>query len=86
MDNPKDEKNQKLSWYYKPSIIIIALLCVGPLALPLVWMSPAFKKPHKIFITILVIILTIWLAKVSVDVFNLLMKELEELKSVLSEI
>ncbi len=39
-------------WYFRKSIIIIAFLCVGPLALPLVWWHPTVSRGWKIGITI----------------------------------
>ena len=49
-------------WYSKTSLLVIALLCVGPLALPLLWFNPRFKNSSKIIITIIVIILSYFLA------------------------
>jgi hypothetical protein len=69
-------------WYLKPVTVIIAVLCVGPLALPLVWISPAFSKKLKIAITLVMVILTILLLKASVDLYNILLKEIEELRNI----
>ena len=55
------ENKQPDKWYFKTSNLIIAFLCVGPLALPLLWFNPRFSKQSKIIITILVIILTYYL-------------------------
>lgn len=72
-----------VKWYLKPITIIIAILCIGPLALPLVWISPAFKKSHKIFITIIVAIITLWLIKVSVELYNIFLDRLQQLQEIL---
>jgi len=58
MNNKPKEK-----WYFKVSTLIIAFLCVGPLALPLIWINPRFSHKTKIIITIVVIILgyVLWL-------------------------
>ncbi|MCX5666079.1 MAG: hypothetical protein NT036_03410 [Candidatus Omnitrophica bacterium] len=40
-------------WYFKTYGFVIAFLCIGPLALPLVWMNPHYKRPKKIVITII---------------------------------
>lgn len=47
-----------LPWYFKTSVIVIALLSVGPLALPLVWWHPRMKAPWKIAVTGGVAVLT----------------------------
>jgi len=54
-----EHKNDK--WYFRNSSLIIALLCIGPLALPLVWFNPRFNKTIKVIISIIVIALTYYL-------------------------
>ncbi|TRZ95294.1 zinc ribbon domain-containing protein [bacterium] len=55
------ETKQQVKWYFKPSALIIAFLCVGPFALPLLWFNPRFSKRSKVIISIIVIILTYYL-------------------------
>ena len=50
-------------WYFKTSIVVIALLSVGPLALPLLWWNPRYKRLTKIIWTLLVLVLTYALGK-----------------------
>jgi uncharacterized membrane protein YsdA (DUF1294 family) len=45
-------------WYYKTSAIVLALLVLGPFALPLVWRHPTYKTATKIIVTIIVITAT----------------------------
>jgi len=52
------DKKKKEKWYFTMPTFVIALLCVGPLALPLCWFNPGFTKQKKIIISIVVIILT----------------------------
>ena len=49
-----------LKWYFRKSNIVIALLCVGPLALPLIWWRPNTSRAWKIGLTILILALS-WL-------------------------
>jgi len=49
---------EKLPWYFRTSFILIALLCVGPLALPLIWWRPKTALAWKIGITIVVLLLS----------------------------
>jgi len=79
-----DDKKAPIKWYQRPSVVIIAILMAGPFALPLVWKSPAFTKGAKIAISVLIIALTIWLVKASVDIYNVLMKQLQDLQNVYS--
>lgn len=52
------DKKQQEKWYFKTSILIIAFLCVGPFALPLIWINPRFSKLAKIIISMIIIILS----------------------------
>lgn len=54
-----ENKNDK--WYFKTYVFIVALLCVGPLALPLLWFNPRFNLKTKIITSVIVIILTYYL-------------------------
>lgn len=60
------DKKAKRKWYFKTSILILAFLCVGPLALPLVWLSPHLSKKKKIIITLAAIIVTYYLGVLTV--------------------
>lgn len=72
-----------IKWYYRPVTIVIAILFVGPLGLPLVWMSPSLKRWHKILFTLVTLALTVLTIKASADLFNLIMKEMKDLQSVI---
>ena len=75
----QDEKNkEKTVWYYRTRALVVAFLCVGPLALPLLWFNPRYNLKVKIGISIAVIILTVFLIKWSVDVLKSMSALLEE--------
>lgn len=61
------EKSQEVKWYFKTYGIIIAFLCVGPLALPLVWLHPRFSQKTKVAITVIIIILSWYLGALLVN-------------------
>jgi hypothetical protein len=52
------ENKPKQKWYFSTYFLIIAFLCVGPFALPLVWLNPRFSTKVKIIISVITIILT----------------------------
>lgn len=52
-----DKKPQK-KWYLKTSVLIIAFFCVGPFALPLLWLNPGFSRRTKIVISIFIVVLS----------------------------
>ena len=69
----------KTKWYYSTSAVVIGLLCLGPLALPLVWASPKYKVITKVIITIVVILVTIWLCRLLGQMYQLLIKQINDL-------
>jgi len=46
-------------WYFATPTVVFALLCLGPLALPLVWLNPRYKPVSKAVITAIVVAVTI---------------------------
>jgi len=66
-------------WFYSGSTLLVALLCMGPLALPLVWLNPRYKKITKILITVLVVVLTIVLCHFTVSTYRNLTEQLKAL-------
>lgn len=63
---------QKLPWYFKTSSIIIALLCVGPLALPMIWFRPNTSRAWKIGLTIVILILSWFLLQATMESIRIL--------------
>lgn len=51
-------KPRTKKWYFNTSTVVISLLCIGPLALPLVWFNPHYKPLTKVFITVIVLVVT----------------------------
>jgi uncharacterized membrane protein YvbJ len=50
--------DEKTRWYFRKSFIIIAVFCVGPLALPLIWWRPQTTLAWKITLTIGILVLS----------------------------
>ncbi|NIP37713.1 MAG: zinc ribbon domain-containing protein [Candidatus Dadabacteria bacterium] len=67
-----DKKEQKPKWYYTNTGTIIALLAIGPFALPLVWLNPHYKTHIKILITIIVLGSSIWFYYATKDIYEAL--------------
>ncbi len=49
---------EKLPWYFRKTFIVIAIGCVGPLALPLIWWRPETSRTWKIGLTIGILVLS----------------------------
>ena len=69
----------KIKWYFNTSAIVISLLCLGPLALPLVWLNPRYKATTKLIVTAIVIGVTILFCYLTVNTYLQLTKQLETL-------
>ena len=68
-----------LPWYFRTSSIAIVVLCVPPLALPMIWRHPQISPLWKIGWTIVVLALT-WLSIASI---LKLADELQEIQQLL---
>jgi lipopolysaccharide export LptBFGC system permease protein LptF len=55
-----EEKKQD-KWYYKTYAVVVAILLLGPLALPLVWKNPRYNRTAKIAVTVVVAVMTYYL-------------------------
>ncbi|HUN56311.1 MAG TPA: zinc ribbon domain-containing protein [Smithella sp.] len=64
---------QNFKWYFRKSFIIIAVCCVGPLALPLIWWRPQTTWPWKVGLSAIILVLSWFL-------FQLTMESIRNLK------
>jgi len=53
------ERKQGQKWYFRPFAMVILFLCIGPLALPLVWIHPRMRIQMKTLTTIVVVVASI---------------------------
>ena len=66
-------------WYFTTSVVVIALLCLGPLGLPLVWFNPRYKIITKVVVTVIVVALTILFSYLTGYIYRNLMEQIEAL-------
>lgn len=81
MTNAQPEK-----WYHREWVVITALVTVGPLGLPFVWIQPRYSLTKKIIITVICLILTYYMSiltaksvKNILEYYQLLSQELQQL-------
>ena len=67
----------KTKWYFSTSVIVIALVSVGPFALPLVWLHPLYNRVTKIILTIIITGFSIWLFIITKDLYVTLMQQIK---------
>jgi hypothetical protein len=69
----------KTKWYFTTSTIVIALLCLGPLTLPLVWLNPRYKTATKLLVTVIVVSISILFCYLTVNTYLQLTEQIEAL-------
>jgi hypothetical protein len=69
----------KTKWYFATSAVVVALLCLGPLALSLVWLHPRYKIITKLAVTGLVIVFTTLLCYLTMNTYLRLTEQIEAL-------
>jgi hypothetical protein len=65
IDTPFEKR--KVKWYFKKSFIFFAVACVGPLALPLIWLRPQTSLAWKIGLTIGILVLSLILFQMTME-------------------
>ncbi|MCQ9208923.1 MAG: zinc ribbon domain-containing protein [Omnitrophica bacterium] len=66
-------------WFFGTSTIVIALLCFGPLALPLVWFNKRYRVITKIIITVVVIVVTFGILYLAVNMYLQMIEQIKEM-------
>lgn len=69
-----------MPWYFRNSAMVIALLSVGPLALPMVWWHPVMKPLVKVLISVAVIVVTWACVELTIWLFKFLQEQLQALQ------
>ena len=78
-----DSPEKNLPWYFKNSILGLAFLTVGPLALPLLWFHPRYHLWVKMAVTIAVLALTYYLTVVTAELFQSLQTTFKQVSGLL---
>jgi len=71
---------EQLPWYLGSTFIVIALLTVGPLALPLIWLRPKTSLAWKAGLTVGILIASWFLFQATLELLHVLEESYELLK------
>jgi hypothetical protein len=72
-------KPRSKKWYLATPSVVIALLCLGPIALPLVWFNPRYKPGTKAAITVIVLVATFLCMYLMAYIYKQLLGQFEAL-------
>jgi hypothetical protein len=67
-------------WYFATGTVVIALLCIGPIALPIVWFNPHYKPATKAIVTVIVLVVTILCMYLVTSAYRQLLEQFAELE------
>ena len=80
MYQPPKPSTTSHKWYHATGSVIASLVCLGPLALPMVWVNPRFKLTTKIIMTLVVSVVTVLCLYAMVEAVMYPLKQLEVLR------
>ena len=72
-------KGSKGKWYQSTTTVVIALLSLGPLALPLVWFNPRYSPIVKAVVTVGILALTVMLSLATARAYSSLLEPIRML-------
>ena len=82
LDDSAKPVEKRGKWYFSNLVVIIAVLSVGPFALPLVWWNPRYGLAARVIITVVVLVFSY-----GAYIFTrVLMQELNEQMELLREL
>jgi hypothetical protein len=76
-------KEETMEWYYRPWMIVLAILFFGPLGLVPLWFRPKTKIYVKVLISVVVIALTFWMVRETFIVYDKMVNYYKELSDLM---
>jgi hypothetical protein len=73
-------KGPRTKWYFTTSAVVLGLLCLGPLALPLVWFNPRYRIVTKLVVTLVVAVGTALLVYLAYIIMGLYGQAIEDIR------
>jgi hypothetical protein len=67
-------------WYFSLWVLVIAILLLGPLAIPLVWLNPRLGRVLKIAIIALIVVMFAWFIYLSAEIVKAVLVEVADLQ------
>ena len=66
-------------WHQSTAATVLALLTLGPLALPMLWTNPRYSLVVKVVVTVVIIVLTILLCLAVVWMYRYVINQVQSL-------
>ena len=71
----------RIPWYFRTANVVIAICCVGPLALPMIWWHPTMNRVWKIVLTVVIGVISYYAFQGTMAVFQQLRATLQMIQS-----
>jgi hypothetical protein len=75
-EGPEDREH--LEWYFRYWAIFLAIFLTGPLGLFLLWLRPGTSIYIKAGLSLVVLLLTIWMTKTTVEYYQQMAAHIED--------
>ena len=80
LDESGKPRAEKGKWYFSRVVIMVSILTVGPFALPLVWLNPAYSPVKRLVISVVVLVVSYWAYTTAMDLMQGLGDQLDLLE------
>lgn len=70
----RESGTEGMPWYFKSGTVILAVLTVGPFALPLIWFHPKYSLTKKMVMTGIILVITYFLGVATAKALGTLME------------
>ena len=79
MNNDSSGDAPKAPWLWTTRTLVIAVLCVGPLALPLLWVNKRYSLTQKLFWTGVLVAVTYFTVVYTASILDKVLAQYREL-------
>jgi hypothetical protein len=76
--------NSSVKWYFRKAFIVIAIGCIGPFALPLIWYRPKTPLAWKIVLTVVILVLSYFLYQMTLYSINVIKENYKIIDNVMN--
>jgi hypothetical protein len=80
LEDAPEGRRAPVKWYFRNVTVVLAILTVGPFALPLVWWNPRYGWVTRVVATVMVLAISYWFYTFTLDLTQELSQQLDLLQ------